>query len=85
MLLKLKIALKTDSQFPHFPLDNKVFLKNKHDDPIFSLHLMIPDMLGYIPKKSRTVISVDDFVRRVNLRKYNCRNIHSICIFVALS
>ena len=80
-LLKLKVALKINTQFPHFPLKKKIFLKNKHDDPIFSLHLLVPDMLGYI---SRRVINVENSVRRVTLRKVNCRNIISICTFVSL-
>ena len=83
-LLKLKVALKINTQFSHFPLKKKIFLKNKHDDPIFSLHLLVPDMLGYIPTKSRRVINVENSVRRVTLRKVNCRNIISICTFVSL-
>ena len=42
--------------------------KNKHDDPMFSLHLMIADMLGYIPSTSNIIANVDNYVMRDCLR-----------------
>ena len=44
----------------------------KHDDPMFSLHLMIADMLGYIPSTSNIIVNVDNYVMRDCLRKNNC-------------
>ena len=54
----VKVKSKTIIKFPHFHLEKMVSLKNKHDDPIFSLHLMIADILDFIPLKSRAMFSV---------------------------
>ena len=63
--LRLKIAPKLISNVLTFKL---VFWKNKHDDPVFSLHLMIADILDFIPSKSRAKFSVAKVFMRISRR-----------------
>ena len=52
---------------------------NKHDDPMFSLHLMIAEMLGYSPLKSYTVVIVDNYVTGVVLGNKIAEMFYSFC------
>ena len=45
------------------------FFRNKHDDPKFSLHVIIADMLAYIPSKFNTAVNIDIYFMRAGLRK----------------
>ena len=47
-LLKLKITPKIHIHFSHLHTEKWVSWKNKHDDPMFSLHEMIAYMLPHI-------------------------------------
>ena len=64
--------LQNSCQFPHINLKKWIFWRNKHDDPIFSLHLMIADMLGYILSKYDTIADVDNYFMRAALGKLYC-------------
>ena len=67
-VVKAKNSSKTIIKFPHFHLEKMVFWKNKHDDPIFSLHLIMADILDFIPSKSRAMYSVENVFMRISLR-----------------
>ena len=47
-MVKAKNSSKTNIKFSHFHLEKLIFWKNKHDDPILFLHLMIADILDFI-------------------------------------
>ena len=70
-VVKAKNSSKTIIKFPYFHIEKLVFWKNKHDDPIFSLHLMIADILDFIPSKSRTMFSVANVFMRIFSQKLN--------------
>ena len=70
-VVKAKNSSKTNIKFPHFHIQKLVFLQNKYDDPIFSLHLMIADMLDVIPLKSKAMFSVANVFMRISLRNRN--------------
>ena len=46
---------------------------------MFSFHLMIAYMLGYIPSKSRIIFNVKNNVMRVSPGKQNYLNNNSFC------
>ena len=71
-IVKAKNSSKTNIKFPHFHLEKLFFWKNKHNDPIFFLHLMTADILNFIPSKSRAMISVANVFMMIALSYRNC-------------
>ena len=67
-VIKAKSSSETNTKFPHFHLEKLVFWKNKHDDPIFSLHLMVAYTLDFIQSESRAMFSVANVFMRISLR-----------------
>ena len=49
---------------------------------MFSLRLMIADILGYVPSKCDTVVNVHNHVMRDCLLKLNWRNVNYLCTFI---
>ena len=71
-MVKSKNSSKTNIKFPHFHLGKLDFWKNKHDDPILFLHLMIADILNFIPSKFRAMFSVANVFMMISLSYRNC-------------
>ena len=71
-MVKAKNSSEPNIKFPHFHLEKLVFWKNKHDDPLFFLHLMIADILNFIPPKSRVMFSVANVFMKISLSHRNC-------------
>ena len=67
-----KNRYKITVQLSYFNMRKWVFWRNKHDNPKFLLHLMIADMLGFVPLKFNTIVNVDNYVMRGGLRKQSC-------------
>ena len=71
-MVKAKNSSKTNIKFPHFNLEKLVSWKNKRNDPLFFLHLMIADILNFIPSKFRATFSVANVFMMISLSYRNC-------------